>query len=132
MEATVLAAPINPNRALAVARLHGALNVLGGLWPLVHMQSFEAVLGPKVDRWLAYTVAGLLVGIGTTQLGAGNDPASLRLARRVGIGSALTLGTIDLVYASRGRISKTYLLDALGEVGLLLARASTAIRSDGR
>jgi hypothetical protein len=27
-------------------------------------------------------------------------------SRRIGIGTALTLGTIDLVYAPRGRISK--------------------------
>jgi hypothetical protein len=36
----------------AVARLYGLFNVAGGLWPLVHLPSFEAVSGPGTDRWL--------------------------------------------------------------------------------
>jgi hypothetical protein len=117
---------INVDRALAVARLHGAFNVVTGLWPLVHLRSFEAVLGPKVDRWLVYTVAGLTISAGAAQLGAVEDATSVRQARRVGVGCAFTLGTIDVLYAPRGRISKTYLLDALAEAGWLIAWASTA------
>lgn len=30
----------------APARAHGTFNVVGGLWPLRHMKSFEWVLGP--------------------------------------------------------------------------------------
>ncbi|OBB95290.1 hypothetical protein [Mycobacterium sp. 852002-40037_SCH5390672] len=130
MDATLPAAPLNKSRALPLARLHGAFNVAGGLWPVVHMRSFEAVLGPKVDRWLVYTVAGLMACIGATQLSATGETASLRLGRRIGIGSALTLGTIDVLYSPRGRISKMYLVDALAEAGWLIAWATTAL--DGR
>jgi hypothetical protein len=112
-------------RALQLARLHGAFNVLGGLWPLVHLRSFEAVLGPKVDRWLVYTVAGLMVCIGTAQLASSTDPASVRQARRLGIGTALTLGGIDLVYVPRRRISPMYLVDAAAEAAWLVGWAST-------
>ena len=30
----------------------GALYVVTGVWPLLHMASFEAVTGPKTDDWL--------------------------------------------------------------------------------
>jgi len=112
-------------RALPVARLHGAFNAAGGLWPLVHLRSFEAVLGPKVDRWLVYTVAGLMVCIGTAQLTSSAHPASVRQARRLGVGTALTLGGIDLVYVARRRISPMYLVDAAAEAAWLLAWART-------
>jgi hypothetical protein len=116
------------NRAptpLTVARLHGVFNIAGGVWPLAHRRSFEAVFGPKVDRWLMYTVAGLLVSIGAAQLSTTAETASLRQARRIGIGCAATLGAIDVVYAPRRRISLVYLVDAVAEAGWLIAWAIT-------
>ncbi|MEV0589962.1 hypothetical protein [Nonomuraea cavernae] len=58
-----------------LARAQGACNVLGGVWPLAHMSSFEKVFGVKIDRWLVRTVAGLLVGIGYSQIRASGTPA---------------------------------------------------------
>jgi hypothetical protein len=72
---------------MRVARLHGAFNVLGGIWPLAHIRSF-AVLGPKVDRWLVYTVTGLMVSLGAAQLATIAEPTSIRQARRIGMGCA--------------------------------------------
>lgn len=112
-------------RALWLARLHGAFNVVGGLWPLIHPRSFEAALGSKVDRWLVYSVAGLMMSVGTAQLTSRTDPASVRQACRLGIGTALTLGGIDLAYVPRRRISPMYLVDAAAGAARLLGRAST-------
>jgi hypothetical protein len=108
-----------------LARLHGVTNVAGGLWPLIHLRSFEAILGPKVDRWLVYTVAGLLASIGAAQLTSTADEAGVRQARCLGMGTALTLAGVDLVYVSRRRISRMYLVDAALEAAWLLAWAST-------
>jgi hypothetical protein len=108
------------NRAV-LARVHGVFNVASGLWPLVHMRSFERVSGPKTDHWLVQTVGGLLATNGLTQLGAGSSHEGLARARQIGLGTALTMATIDLVHASRGRISKVYLLDAVVEIGWALA-----------
>lgn len=105
----------------ALARGHGWSNIIGGAWPLLHMPSFEAVLGPKTDRWLVRTVAGLLVVNGAVQVNASSSAATLPVARRLGIGTALTLGTIDLVYAVPGRISRMYLVDAALEAAWILA-----------
>jgi hypothetical protein len=85
------------------------------------MRSFERVLGPKTDRWLVQTVAGMLVAIGVAQLSTRSTRDSLAQARRVGVGTAATLGAIDLRYGPGGRISKIYLVDAALELGWLLA-----------
>ena len=70
-----------------MAQAQGVFNVVGGLWPLVSMRTFEAVYGPKTDRWLVQTVGGLLTAIGATQL-ISRDPAQLRstssMCRRAG------------------------------------------------
>ena len=94
-----------------------------GLWALVSIRSFEAVTGPKVDRWLVKTVGVLVSVIGCVLVLAGwrrhVEPESAVLAA----GSAAGLGAIDTVYATKGRIAKIYLLDAIVEAGLVIAWA---------
>jgi len=109
-------------RLQLMARTHGAFNVAGGVWPLLHQRSFEAVFGPKVDRWLVQTVAGLLTSVGYAQVRAGT-PQEWGQARRLGVGTALTLLAIDIVYVPRGRIRWTYAIDAVGEAALLVGWA---------
>ncbi|MEV7072442.1 MULTISPECIES: hypothetical protein [unclassified Streptomyces] len=104
-----------PGQGVAVA--HGAFNVVGGLWPLVHLRSFEWVFGPKTDVWLQRTTGGLLVSAGLAQLAAASDPRGPEQARRIGLGTALTLLAVDLVYVPTGRIRPTYLLDAAMQTG---------------
>ena len=111
-----------PGPGVAVARAQGVFNVVGGLWPLVSIRSFEAVYGQKVDRWLEYTVSGLLVTVGVAQLRTRHE-SDVRTARVLGVGTATTLLVIDLVYVSRGRIRPTYLQDAVFEAAWLAAWA---------
>jgi hypothetical protein len=107
------AKPVGTQRHVALAQ--GAFNLVGGLWPLVSMATFEAVYGPKVDKWLERTVGGLLVTAGIAQLAARSDE-ELRIARVLGLGVASTLGAIDAVYVPKGRISAMYLQDLACEV----------------
>jgi hypothetical protein len=106
---------------VTLGRAHGAANLFGGLWPLLHISSFEAVLGPKTDRWLVKTVAGLLMVNGLTQLTTSSTAGGVRQARRLGVGTAAVLATIDLVYVPARRISKMYLVDAALEIGWIVA-----------
>lgn len=96
----------------------GWFNIVGGAWPLLSMRTFEMVFGPKTDRWLEYTVAGLLATNGVCQVIAARQ-GDADTARRLGGGTALTLLAIDLVFVPAGRIRWTYLLDAALEVGWL-------------
>jgi hypothetical protein len=106
-----------------MARAHGAFNLVSGVWPLLHMRSFEAVSGPKVDRWLVRTVGGLLAANGVVQLRAADagEDSALGLARQLGVGTALTLALIDLRYGIPGRIRRIYVGDALMQAGWVAA-----------
>src|SRR6266542_3526957 len=105
----------------ALPRAHGLFNLVGGVWPYLSMRSFEAVLGPKADRWLVYTVGGLLATIGWTQLRMPATSSGMYAARRLGVGCAGTLLAIDLVNVPAGRISRVYLVDAAMEAAWLAA-----------
>ena len=107
--------------ARGLARLQGLYFFATGVWPLVSMRSFEAVTGPKVDRWLVKTVGVLVAVIGASLMLAERRPTASTTA--LAVGSAAGLGTIDVVYASRGRISRVYLLDAVLEALIVLAWA---------
>lgn len=94
----------------------GIYYVATGIWPVLHERSFERVTGRKKERWLVKTVGGLIVVIGIE---------TLRTKHRfLGIGAALVLGGIDLVYVARGRISPIYAVDALAEAAIVAMRLS--------
>ena len=112
--------------AETLSRAHGTFNVVTGLWPVVHMRSFEAVSGPKLDRWLVRTVGGLMAVTGLAQLTA--TPDEQRISRWLGVGTAGWLAAIDLHYASTGRIRRIYLLDAAAELAWVAAWAATGTR----
>jgi hypothetical protein len=42
-----------------------------GIWPLFSMRTFEAVTGPKTDRWLVKTMGVLIAVIGAVLVLAG-------------------------------------------------------------
>ena len=107
------------DEAVRLARLQAIVYIVTGVWPFVSMRSFEAVTGPKVDRWLVKTVGALVTVIG----------AALALSSRrrqlapeivvVAAGSAAALAAIDTVYVAKRRISPVYLLDAVAEIALV-------------
>lgn len=106
------------------AKLQGWTYLVSGVWPVLNIRSFEAVTGPKVDRWLVKTVGLLLATIGAAELRAiGRGDRSEALAV-IGAGSAAALLAIDVWYVARRRIRKVYLLDAALQAGLLTAWAA--------
>jgi hypothetical protein len=114
---------MNRFSAVGVALVQGGFYAVTGVWALVDLDSFMAVTGPKTDLWLVKTVGALVTVIGGVLLTAGWRRRVTRDVLLLGIGAALSLATIDVVYASAGRISKIYLLDAAAEVGLAIAWA---------
>jgi hypothetical protein len=108
-----------------VALSQGIFYVVTGLWPIVHMRSFEAVTGPKVDKWLARTFGGLIAAVGATLIAGSFERRTPRALRVLGIGSALALGAADVFYAARRRISKVYLGDAAAEGALVTGWIAT-------
>lgn len=96
----------------------GIFYVATGLWPILHLRSFEAVTGRKRDKWLVQTMGGLIAAVGVALI-TGSRERPTRALRWLGVGSALALGAADVVFALRGRIPKRYLVDAAAE-GLIV------------
>jgi hypothetical protein len=106
-------------RALALGQ--GAYFGATGLWPILHLRSFEAVTGPKPEGWLVKTVGGLLSVIGLTLVASSRRPAVGRESALLAAGSAAALAAVDIWYAGvRRRISPVYLADAPVEIALVL------------
>ena len=114
---------MSPARRVIAAQ--GAYFFVTGVWPLLHMRSFEAVTGPKVDRWLVKTVGLCIACIGGTLLAAARHDRVTPEVRGLAESSALALTGIDVYYSATGRISPIYLADAVTEIGIVAAlRAS--------
>lgn len=106
-----------------VSLAQGAYYLLAGLWPLVALDLFLSVTGPKEELWLVRTVAGLLVVTGLVLLLAGLRRRVTVDIRLLGMGFAAVLALIELVYVWNGTIRPVFLLDAALELLLLLAWA---------
>jgi hypothetical protein len=107
-------------RSLALGQ--GAFWGASGAWPIVHMRSFEAVTGPKLEHWLVRTVGVLLFALGgTLVLAASRDRVTPELRLLAG-SSAAGLAAIEVWYAGRRRrISPIYLADAAVELAIASA-----------
>jgi hypothetical protein len=90
-----------------------------GIWPLIDIESFERVTGPKNDRWLVRTVGALVCVVGASLALAARGESDVAAITALGAGSAATLGAIDVVYVANRTISPVYLLDAAAQ-GVLL------------
>jgi hypothetical protein len=111
----------NPKRDQRLAVTHATYYAATGIWPLLDIQSFERVTGPKTDRWLVKTVGILVAAIGASLALAARDNPARAETVVLAAGSALALGTIDAVYVAKRTISPVYLLDALAQAALVIA-----------
>jgi hypothetical protein len=107
------------DEVVRLARLQAIVYIVTGVWPFVSMRSFEAVTGPKVDRWLVKTVGALVAVIGSGLALASRRRQLAPELVLVAAGSAVALATIDTVYVAKRRISPVYLLDAVAEIALV-------------
>jgi hypothetical protein len=92
-----------------------------GIWPLLDIESFERITGPKADRWLVKTVGALVAAIGANLAQAAREDPTRPETVILATGSAVGLGTIDAIYVVKRKISPVYLLDALAQAALLVA-----------
>ena len=106
--------------AAAAAAIQGLYYVATGVWPLVHIESFLKVTGPKTDLWLVHAFSLIVAVVGAVFLvAAWRRRVPLEVAT-LAIGMALALTGIDLVFVLRRDIGPIYLVDAMIQVGLIL------------
>jgi hypothetical protein len=98
----------------------GFYTLLTALWPLVHIESFMFVTGPKTDIWLVKTVGALLIPIALTLVYYLYNSSDLRPAIILGSTTAVAFIAVDFYYALNDVISDIYLLDGAVEVLFLI------------
>jgi hypothetical protein len=102
-------------RFLKVLLISHSLYILRtGIWPLIDIESFMTVTGPKTDIWLVKTVGSLLIPVGLAMLSFVSRPSDKSLFILAG-GISVAFIAIDTFYALREVISDIYLLDAILE-----------------
>lgn len=102
-----------------VTGAHAFYYIVFSIWGLVHIRSFQWVTGKKTDVWLVKTICLLLISVGAVIGRAGAKDRVTPEIAQLGITSAASLSMIDVYYVAKGRIRWVYLLDALGNLGLI-------------
>ena len=110
-----------------VLHVQGWVYVTTGLWPVVHLASFEHLTGEKYDDFLVHTVGLLLFTIGAALLRALHAGRPLADVALVPAGAAASLLAIDVAYFLNGRLPPVYLLDAAAELAFLAAGIVTLV-----
>lgn len=103
----------------AAAFRQGAFYMVAGLWPIVHLRSFEAVTGPKRERWLVKTTGALIAAVGAALLAGAFERPRSKAVRTLGIASAAALGVADVYFVARGQIPPVFLGDAALEAAAI-------------
>lgn len=106
--------------AYRLALFHGAFYFVSGLWPLVHIESFLFVTGPKFDIWLVQTVGLMIIATGLVLMMAYRLKELNRSVASLAVLNALFLAGVDIHFAAINRISSVYLLDAAVEIALVM------------
>ena len=99
--------------------VQGIYYLITGVWPLVSMDTFLAVTGPKTDLWLVRTVGALLAVIAVVLLTAAVRQDRWTEIGVLAVGSAAVLLVIDVIYVVLQVIPPVYLADAAVELVLL-------------
>jgi hypothetical protein len=94
--------------------------LLTGIWPLLHIESFMAVTGPKNDIWLVQTVGVMIIAVALSLFFAARTKSYYLPTMVLGISAALGLMFVDVVFFLKGDISGIYLADAFAEFLLVL------------
>jgi len=111
----------NMNRALRyLLLLQGGYFLVTGIWPLISIETFMTITGPKQDLWLVKTVGAMLSVMAVCLLAYLLEGGSRVYVFIIGILSSAVFATVDFFYSIKGVISKIYQVDGVLQVGFLL------------
>jgi hypothetical protein len=98
------------------------------VWPIIHIESFMAVTGPKTDIWLVKTVGALLLPVSICMLSYLRIKTPDTPIFTLGIGIAVAFIIVDVYYSTLDVISDIYLADAAAELLFLIGWIVLALR----
>jgi hypothetical protein len=120
--------------------IQGVYYLVTGVWPLVSIETFQMVTGPKTDHlvtgreadhWLVMTVGVMITAVAVTLLVAAwrrRNPIEVAV---LALATAVGLTAIDIIYVARQVILPIYLADAVAEVILIGAWMVALARRGG-
>jgi hypothetical protein len=94
--------------------------LITGLWPIIDINSFMFITGPKTDIWLVKTVGALISLIGGIILLSAIRKKMVKELVLLAIGACIVLSFIDIYYVYNDIISPIYLIDAIGEFAFII------------
>lgn len=106
-----------------VSRIQAIYYLLTGAWPVIDINTFMMVTGPKTDIWLVKMVGLLTVAIAISIFYAIKRDA--RTAKVLGISAACSYTAIDIYYAVNDVIRDIYLADAALELLIIILLLSS-------
>lgn len=95
--------------------LQTAYYLATGIWPVIHIKSFEKITGEKTDKWLVKMVGLLSVAVAITIFLA-NSADDVKL---LGILAAAAFVAIDFYYAVQRIVAPIYFVDGLIQVAFM-------------
>lgn len=101
-------------------RIQATYILVTAVWPIIDIESFMAITGPKRDVWLVKTVGALLIPVACTMyyhLFIRSDHRPVIVLATL---TSLAFVVIDFYYALNDVISNVYLLDGLIELIFLI------------
>jgi hypothetical protein len=93
--------------------IQGLYILITAIWPLIDIESFMRVTGPKTDIWLVKTVAVLLIPISVGILLPLISPTHFLQSFMLGLSSAVGLAAIDFYYTINNTIDDIYMWDGI-------------------
>lgn len=111
---------------------HAVYIFITAVWPIIDIESFMVVTGPKTDIWLVKTVGALLIPVSITMIvnlvAVDNKWPLITL----GAGIAIAFICVDCYYALNDVISNIYLADAAVEFMFLVGWIVSAAKYNSR
>ena len=101
-----------------------AYYLITGMWPVLHFRSFEALTGPKPDRFTTESTGMLFVASGVALTVAATEGAPDRSSRALSAAVPLAAGLVTLRH--RPQLRAVFLADAATQSVLALLSASAS------
>lgn len=100
-----------------VIGFQGSYYLITSVWPLINFESFEAVVGPKPDRFQFFTTALLILIIAVSLLlSVGRQKT--RAIKLLALGTPIVFIVVEMWF--RESIRSVFMLEAILEAGILL------------
>lgn len=100
----------------AIIWVQGIYTLITAVWPIIHVDSFMEVTGPKTDVWLVKTVGALLIPLAACLMSYLFIETDRRPAFILGTLSCVAFISIDFYYALKDIIPNIYMADGVLQI----------------